>query len=698
MRKLKLLLSSLLVVLMLIGLVPATNFSREVKAEENSYKVVSKLDKRIDSMFYENKILVAYKDASNIKISLFEGGEEKKISEINSDNDIRMYPSYNYENIVAIKSTSSDEEKVDFIKFDFNNESIQSISEEEFNALTTYEVVGTDIKNEFTDEEKEAVLQKINKSEGLNLTIKDKEKVDNGDYYTYVNDTSEIIIDLDKFYHYDGQDDRIVEFSINEFDKTENKTNYYRGIVFGDYVFIRKNNNDFHREVRYAYENGNLYIWQAINDFKASKYENNIIRVNNGEFVSKNNIKDAPYNAYFEVHDEKIYIYRTTKIGDPSNGLYIYELKDNEYVLSRKLNKLGNGIMISNNEDYYAIKEDNRLKLVSLKSGNVEELLDITEAVGGYDNISPFSGLYGEKESMIFDNDNGFVIIQKNTPNESNNDDNGTTPPVEDNKPSENATFEIEIPELKAGEVNKITLNEENSTSFSITIKDMEILKSGQGSLNAVLNNVDITLPFSVIDKTLIGENDTVTLKLDILSGSEITKDLKAINKVFDFNLFVNKENEAIKIHNFKEGQAEITITLAEEEFQGLNKDKLKVYYYNEETKKFEVMETSVNGNAVTFKTSHFSKFVIAEEMESNTSVKPDTNTKEQEGKTDRETNNNTNKEAKDTNNNKDDKAEDSKAKLPNTGAVISNAIILVVALAVVSAGSVMLFKKRKRA
>lgn len=698
MRKLKLLLSSLLVVLMLIGLVPATNFSREVKAEENSYKVVSKLDKRIDSMFYENKILVAYKDASNIKISLFEGGEEKKISEINSDNDIRMYPSYNYENIVAIKSTSSDEEKVDFIKFDFNNESIQSISEEEFNALTTYEVVGTDIKNEFTDEEKEAVLQKINKSEGLNLTIKDKEKFDYEYYYSYVNDTSEITIDLDKFYHYDGQDDRIVQFYIKEFDKTTNKTNYYRGIVFEDYVFIRKNNNLFHDEVRYAYENENLYIWQSVNDYSAGNYENNIIRVNNGELVSKNNINYIPKNTFFEVHGGKLYIYVSTKIGSESDGLYIYELKDNEYVLSKKLNKLGNGIMISNNEDYYAIKEDNRLKLVSLKSGNVEELLDITEAVGGYDNISPFSGLYGEKESMIFDNDNGFVIIQKNTPNESNNDDNGTTPPVEDNKPSENATFEIEIPELKAGEVNKITLNEENSTSFSITIKDMETLKSGQGSLNAVLNNVDITLPFSVIDKTLIGENDTVTLKLDILSDSEITKDLKAVNKVFDFNLFVNKENEAIKIHNFKEGQAEITITLAEEEFQGLNKDKLKVYYYNEETKKFEVMETSVNGNAVTFKTPHFSKFVIAEEMESNTSVKPDTNTKEQEEKTDRETNNNTNKESKDTNNNKDDKAEDSKAKLPNTGAVISNAIILVVALAVVSAGSVMLFKKRKRA
>ena len=247
MRKLKLLLSSLLVVLMLIGLVPATNFSREVKAEENSYNVVSKVDNSIignisGMMFYENKILVAYKEGANAKISLFEGGEEKILLEVDDYTDIDMRKSNNYENIVAIKSVSNAGEKVDFIKFDFNNsESMKSISEEEYNTLTAYEddIVERDIKNEFTDEEKEAVLQKINKSEGLNLTIKDKEKVDNEYYYTYVNDTSEIIIDLDKFYHYDGQDDRIVEFSINEFDKTENKTNYYRGIV-GDYVFIRK--------------------------------------------------------------------------------------------------------------------------------------------------------------------------------------------------------------------------------------------------------------------------------------------------------------------------------------------------------------------------------------------------------------------------------------------------------------------------
>lgn len=98
MRKLKLLLSSLLVVLMLIGLVPATNFSREVKAEENSYNVVSKVDNSIignisGMMFYENKILVAYKEGANAKISLFEGGEEKILLEVDDYTDI------DYENI-----------------------------------------------------------------------------------------------------------------------------------------------------------------------------------------------------------------------------------------------------------------------------------------------------------------------------------------------------------------------------------------------------------------------------------------------------------------------------------------------------------------------------------------------------------------------------------------------------------------------
>ena len=66
-------------------------------------------------------------------------------------------------------------------------------------------------------------------------------------------------------------------------------------------------------------------------------------------------------------------------------------------------------------------------------------------------------------------------------------------------------------------------------------------------------------------------------------------------------------------MHNFKDGLAEITITLTDEELKGLDKSKLAVFYYNEETNKFEVMDTKIDGNKVIFTTSHFSKFIVAE-------------------------------------------------------------------------------------
>ncbi|WP_343779320.1 LPXTG cell wall anchor domain-containing protein, partial [Clostridium sartagoforme] len=49
-----------------------------------------------------------------------------------------------------------------------------------------------------------------------------------------------------------------------------------------------------------------------------------------------------------------------------------------------------------------------------------------------------------------------------------------------------------------------------------------------------------------------------------------------------------------------------------------LNKGNLAVFYYDEETKTFKEMETTINGNEVTFKTPHFSKFIIAEKASNN--------------------------------------------------------------------------------
>ena len=184
----------------------------------------------------------------------------------------------------------------------------------------------------------------------------------------------------------------------------------------------------------------------------------------------------------------------------------------------------------------------------------------------------------------------------------------------------------------------------------------------------------------------------------NLLAESEIIKDLKAVNKVFDFNLIINKENEGVNIHNFKDGVAEITISLSDEELEGLNKDKLKVYYYNEETKEFEVMETKVEDNNITFKTSHFSKYVIAEEIVENsvtTPEKDDTVTITPDEETNSNTNNSNTSTTIDTQGSKN---ETGKGSLPQTGAVVSSSVILVLALGLVLVGGIVFFRKKKDA
>lgn len=98
------------------------------------------------------------------------------------------------------------------------------------------------------------------------------------------------------------------------------------------------------------------------------------------------------------------------------------------------------------------------------------------------------------------------------------------------------------------------------------------------------------------------------------IENSELLKGLKSVNKVFDFNLQIEYADKSVKsIHKFADGVAEITLALTDEDLKTLDKNKIKVLYYNEETKKYEALETSVDGNNITFKTSHFSKFIVAE-------------------------------------------------------------------------------------
>ena len=131
--------------------------------------------------------------------------------------------------------------------------------------------------------------------------------------------------------------------------------------------------------------------------------------------------------------------------------------------------------------------------------------------------------------------------------------------------------------------------------------------------MQVVGEGIAIKLPYSIIDKSLLEEGAKLVFKFTPEDGGDITKGIKGVKKVYSFNLSIVKGDKVTQITSFAAGDVEVTLTLSDEEIKGLNSNNLGVFYYNENTKSFEYMETKVDGNKVTFKTPHFSKFIIAE-------------------------------------------------------------------------------------
>ena len=189
-------------------------------------------------------------------------------------------------------------------------------------------------------------------------------------------------------------------------------------------------------------------------------------------------------------------------------------------------------------------------------------------------------------------------------------DDNGTTNPIE------NIVEKVENPNGKNEVVIKNPSNE-----IRLEIKDIESIKAGNGYFEIKNGENTILLPFSLIDKDLLKEGSSIIFEMKANEDATIMAGIKGVKKVFEFNLFVKTGDNLVKIHNFKNGVATVTLKLTDEDLKGLNKENLAVFYYNEETKTFEQMETTINGNEVTFKTSHFSKFIIAEKASNENGV-----------------------------------------------------------------------------
>jgi hypothetical protein len=146
---------------------------------------------------------------------------------------------------------------------------------------------------------------------------------------------------------------------------------------------------------------------------------------------------------------------------------------------------------------------------------------------------------------------------------------------------------------------------------------DAATINGGTGSLKLNANNITMELPFSTVDYDGTAPGSYISVKQNITTNDPTLSSIKDIGKVFDFNLATyNQDGTKIKdIHNFKSGKAKITVKLTSEEIKNLDSTKLGAYYYNEDTKIWELLGGIFDKNAMTFtfETPHFSKYTIAQ-------------------------------------------------------------------------------------
>lgn len=705
MRKFKVFTASVLTYLMLLSLVPSSFIEMVAKASENEYVAFVKSGYYLKGEAqYGEEVLVAYgeEQKGDTDIILVKNGKETLLKQVPGYDVVQVFE--NGTNKVGISYDKYGEEGLirTFEEFDFTTRSFKEITKDEFDKLKpTYEnnyemeimdLSNRDVANKF--------LKVINDKYDLNLNIDDKEYLE--DMGAWGN------TELDEYVYIriDSAHDNVYSFTYREMSFCDDSKNIeYTGLLYNDNVYLIETTGMYYNISYNIVDNNSIYIWETINE---DEDEYRLIKLQDGKEISNAEIKlgELSYFWRFKEVNDNIYIYDSKK-------LYIYELSGEVY---KNINTIDIVCNIYNSSEKAMLeKSDGKIYLIVLNDDGILRIKDLTEEINSiYSEENYYINIESNNDIFSIVTSSGFILVQKKveeTPGVPNTPDDDEDLNQDDtNKPSQDNKLDIEIPTLKPNEVTEVELSSENATNFNLIIKDIETIKDGEGALKAILNNVTLNLPFSVIDKDLIGENDTVSVKLDVLSDSEITKGLKSVNKVFDFNLVVNKEGESVNIHNFKDGVAEITFALSDAELEGLNKDKLIVYYYNEETGKFEAMETKVEGNNITFKTSHFSKYVIAEEIVDSTVdkpeadkdesvvtpdnddeviIKPDTDNKPN---TDSKPNNNSNN----TTNNEEDKTESGKGELPTTGSVVSNNTILVLALGAVLVGGVMFTRKKK--
>ena len=168
----------------------------------------------------------------------------------------------------------------------------------------------------------------------------------------------------------------------------------------------------------------------------------------------------------------------------------------------------------------------------------------------------------------------------------------------------------INLEDVKKGQVVLIKPQGSNTaevlqvTLASAVLKDLIANNSGM-KINKV--DAELTIPPTMLE-----------MMVALANGKEVTIELKemsapgAIGPVYDFTILAGSQT----LHDFGGKKITIALKVDPKAVKGIDTAKIKIFFYNEETKKWEVLEDSVydaETGIVSATTTHFSTFGVFE-------------------------------------------------------------------------------------
>lgn len=526
------------------------------------------------AVMYKNKSIIQYieknsddEESYTTNVSLLDSNIEKPIAKVSKDYWISDFQGKG-EKCEFIYSNNV---KMNKMQFNFENNTLRD----------------DDIKNEEKNYNGnlENMLSKVNEKFSTSYTKNNIGK------YT-----------LNEEVKYDNKGNKIYVYILTVY--KESKSEKYN-IVMGEKCnYITKNST-----IDIYFEKDNT---MDIVEFVESNSCYSIARIKDGEIITKGDIEncDFYYKDNIKVVGNKIYIKRDFE------DIYLYEyiLEGNKYIFSKSFENCIGNFVKDYNDNIWFIEGVNNNKYVS----SIEN--DIVSR--RYQVCSDMNRLFVyDENNIIVASPYGYTSINKSGTNISeirkeNNFPEGTKVIEEGNVENIGSGLcRKTIEKLDADGVNGLDITlEQGMRGVEVFIKDVDSIKMGIGSLIInISNNATMEIPFSIINKKILDGAEGVRFRFYKEKDTDIIKNLKAIDKVFNFDLSIVNNTGEIYVHNFAEGSCDVKLTLLENETELLDKDKAVVFYYNEGSKEFEMMSSRVDKNSIIFNTNHFSKFIISE-------------------------------------------------------------------------------------